>query len=1416
MAVFRDIDSSVRIRGNLTVPTGSITVGNNQITLNYTNGNITAASFSGDGSRLTNLSASNMTGVLLLDGSRAMTGNLVMNDNQIRLRTSIDGYHYISYVTNDMNAVTLDGIRIMAFGGVEIGKANGNKQLAVFREGDIQLKYSTTVSGSLYATTIYENGTSLDSKYVNVSGDTMTGALTTPRINTNGLNIYHDGANNRVDAVGTGTVNFGYSQNDVRWVFGSNSTGSSLEVTGDLKGTTIYENGTSLSSKYALQTTTISAGSGLTGGGSLAANRTLSVDFTTSGGSNGTATTVARGDHNHDGAYLKLTGGTLSGRLTVPSITLNNTNLEQSILQKTNYFVLGNQDWTSLIYSITGGTATYSAVDRGVVLSGISCWIKIRIRMPVDPESTYVVRAKVKKKSGNGTFYIGADSLDANFNSITTDTATSYNYFGALAATITAGQSQYFEGTISGYNLPSEGSPNRFDPEAKYFDLVIIGNYQGTGSPNETVIEWLELYKAPSVGYVGNQKVWHAGNFNPSTKSDTTHNHDSTYLKLIGGTLTGDLLITKPPQVGSIELVNSSDTQKFLRFKDSVNTLGAGIEIVSGQLRLYDNNNGDILVLQPLKIQGNYAWHAGNFDPTTKADKVISILAGNGLTGGGDLSQNRTLSVNFAGTGSATTVARSDHNHDSTYVKLSGGTMTGVLQFGAGQDIAADAVSGVDPTQGIRWSADTDIFELFMRTDNVGEKSGLILSLGDNADDYFQIEQESPSGEATPTKLFKISETLGAEFYTTLKVNGNAVWHAGNDGAGSGLDADLLDGQDGSYYSNIPARLGYTPVNKAGDTMTGELTFSDDGEGITFYGGARIYKKAGGGLVLRRHSANIDPVVESNDGSTSWKIWHAGNDGAGSGLDADLLDGLNSTQFLRSDTSGTLSGDLTLTGYLQNNNNGIRFGNSTWSRNNGEAKVLGEIYDANSTSGNSRLMIHSRLGKVNLYIDGDIYLDEGQYKAWHAGNLSPVTTGDDQSTGNNFTVKGMLYVGNSTTTGDVAIHNGTSGYTIHLDGNSSGKINASTVKVYIKGNGDAEFAGTVTANRLVITDNMKPLVANLNAERLNGMESRDFDTPVTNTEIGGWGVVSGLELKATTPPSSDVLITAGVVYASSGRRFDIAQHQLAQPPASATYDRWDAIYVQGPSEVEGRTKVIQGVASATPVKPTIPADGVLLGYVYKRQNVNDITDGMSGTFDALEDARMWKDVRYYRGSGMEIAGYTKVSGDIYEKGTKLEDKYAELNSDNVFNSNQVINGKVHIKSNTGTLGGNPTDPDYVLRVGYDDSTYIAFDPNEILATGDLSIRANTGNLILGAQSGVVQSDSHMRSSRSAATIAIPAGQVSATWTHNYGNTSYAVSLTPNSFERHVRWTNKTANAITIEIDDPSNQDILVDCILIGY
>ncbi|MGB5820724.1 MAG: tail fiber domain-containing protein, partial [Saonia sp.] len=68
------------------------------------------------------------------------------------------------------------------------------------------------------------------------------------------------------------------------------------------------------------------------------------------------------------------------------------------------------------------------------------------------------------------------------------------------------------------------------------------------------------------------------------------------------------------------------------------------------------------------------------------------------------------------------------------------------------------------------------------------------------------------------------------------------------------------------------------------------------------------------------------------DGTTLQKVWHQGNDGSGSGLDADTLDGLQSSVFVRNDgSSGTRFGS----GYLQfggdgaSNNDYLSFNDTT-------------------------------------------------------------------------------------------------------------------------------------------------------------------------------------------------------------------------------------------------------------------------------------------------------------------------------------------------------------------------------------------------------------------------------------------------------------------------------------------------------
>ena len=58
---------------------------------------------------------------------------------------------------------------------------------------------------------------------------------------------------------------------------------------------------------------------------------------------------------------------------------------------------------------------------------------------------------------------------------------------------------------------------------------------------------------------------------------------------------------------------------------------------------------------------------------------------------------------------------------------------------------------------------------------------------------------------------------------------------------------------------------------------------------------------------LLKIMSGANGLVYTHDGTAS-TVWHSGNDGAGSGLDADTLDGISSASFVRSDASDTLTG----------------------------------------------------------------------------------------------------------------------------------------------------------------------------------------------------------------------------------------------------------------------------------------------------------------------------------------------------------------------------------------------------------------------------------------------------------------------------------------------------------------------------
>ena len=140
-----------------------------------------------------------------------------------------------------------------------------------------------------------------------------------------------------------------------------------------------------------------------------------------------------------------------------------------------------------------------------------------------------------------------------------------------------------------------------------------------------------------------------------------------------------------------------------------------------------------------------------------------------------------------------------------------------------------------------------------------------------------------------------------------------ALRHRSNSNVWTDWYRILHIGNIGSYAltpSNYTSHLDSRYVKKSGDTMTGPLTITTSSDDILIFNDTdgekyfRIKAKANGtdwgGLVLDGRSSVQNLYLGTT--TVGYKVWHSGNDGSGSGLDADLLDGQHGSYYLQNIT----------------------------------------------------------------------------------------------------------------------------------------------------------------------------------------------------------------------------------------------------------------------------------------------------------------------------------------------------------------------------------------------------------------------------------------------------------------------------------------------------------------------------------
>ena len=278
---------------------------------------------------------------------------------------------------------------------------------------------------------------------------------------------------------------------------------------------------------------------------------------------------------------------------------------------------------------------------------------------------------------------------------------------------------------------------------------------------------------------------------------------------------------------------NSYYSHAGMQFTGSTSTLN-----VNGNITLGGTVDGRNVATDGTKLDGIAA------GATANVGDITGVTAGTGLTGGGT---SGTPTLNVIG-GDGITANADNITVDSTVFRNNG------AQYLQHNTTSSEALTFKNSTSG-------GLIQIgFQQNDTDGMHHRAYLTAwkgSSSASGNVDLIVRGSGGSLTSDILSLRSGNASPTW------RGQTIWNAGNHGSNSGLDADLLDGQQGSYYYAASNPNGYT-------SNVGDITAVTAGTGLTggaTSGAATLNVIGGDGITANANDIAVDSSVIRTTGT---------------------------------------------------------------------------------------------------------------------------------------------------------------------------------------------------------------------------------------------------------------------------------------------------------------------------------------------------------------------------------------------------------------------------------------------------------------------------------------------------------------------------------------------------------------------